>query len=70
MGEDSSFAMSCGVVRRCVSDMVLLWLWHRSVATTLIQPLAQEPTYAAGVVLKRQKHELTRRVAYSIKEVK
>ena len=33
----------------------LLWLWHKPVATALIQPLAWEITYAVGVALKRQK---------------
>ena len=32
--------MSCGVGRRCGSDLVLLWLWCRLAATALIQPLA------------------------------
>ena len=31
----------------------MLWLWRRLEATTLIQPLACEPPYAAGTVLKR-----------------
>ena len=26
-----------------VKDLVLLWLWHRPVAKTLIRPLAWEP---------------------------
>ena len=40
------------------SDPVLLWFWHRPVATALIGPLAWEPPYAAGVaqeIAKRQK---------------
>ena len=41
--------MSCGVGCRCGSDSTLLWLWCRLVATALIQPLALEPPYAAGV---------------------
>ena len=32
----------------------LLWFWHRPVATGLIMPLAWEPPYATGVVLKIQ----------------
>ena len=40
--------MSCGVGRRCGSDLVLLWLWYRLVATALIQTLAWEPLYAMG----------------------
>ena len=45
--------MSCGIGRRCGSD--LAWLWRRPAATGLIRPLAWEPPYAAGEVLKRQK---------------
>ena len=33
-------------------DPTLLWLWHRLAAASLIQPLAWEPPYAAGVALK------------------
>ena len=47
--------MSCGVGRRRGSDPVLLWLWHRPVATDLIGPLDWEHLCAAGVALKRQK---------------
>ena len=47
--------MSCGVGRSCGSDPVLLWLWHRPVATGPIQPLAWELPYAACAALKRQK---------------
>ena len=43
--------MSCGVCRRCTSDLVLLW----PAATARIRPLAWEPPYAAGAALKRQK---------------
>ena len=32
--------MSCGVGRRCGSDLALLWLWCRPAATAPIQPLA------------------------------
>ena len=32
----SSVAVSCGVGRRCSSDLVLLWLWHRPAAVALI----------------------------------
>ena len=45
--------MSCGVGRRCGSDLVLLWLWCRPAALTLIRPPAWEPPYAAGAALKR-----------------
>ena len=47
--------MSCGVGRRCDSDLVLLWLWPRPAATAPIGPLAWEPPYAVGAALKRQK---------------
>ena len=49
--------MSCGVGRRCGSDMALLWLWLRPAATVPIGPLAWEPPYAAGAALKRQKDQ-------------
>ena len=45
--------MSCGVGRRCSSDLGLLWLWRRPVATALIRPLAWETLYAAGVALEK-----------------
>ena len=47
--------MSCGVGHRCGLDLALLWFWHRPVATATIRPLAWEPPYAMGVVLKGQK---------------
>ena len=53
--EGSSIAVSCGVDCRHGSDLALLWLWCRPAAVALIQPLAWEPLYAAGVALKRQK---------------
>ena len=34
---------------------MLLWLWHRLAAGALIQPLAWELPYAAGVALKSKK---------------
>ena len=45
--------MSSGIGRRRSSDPTLLW--RRPVATAPIRPLALEPPYAAGAVLKRQK---------------
>ena len=50
--------MSCGVGCRHGSDLALLWLWCRPVATALIRPLAWEPSYAKGVALKRQNKEI------------
>ena len=49
--------MSCGVGHRRGSDLALLWLWYRLAAAALIQPLAWEPPYAVGMVLKRQKEK-------------
>ena len=49
--------MSCGVGPRHSSDPMLSWLWHRPVATALIQPLAWKPPYAMGTALKRQKRK-------------
>ena len=47
--------MSCGVGCRCCSDLTLLWLWRRLVATAPTGLLAWEPPYAAGVSLKKKK---------------
>ena len=47
--------MSCGVGRRCSSDPMWPWLWHRPAATAPIQPLPWEPLFAAGMALKRPK---------------
>ena len=48
--------MSCGVGRRCSSDLMLLWLWCRPAAVAPIGSLAWEPPYAStGAALKRQK---------------
>ena len=49
--------MSSGVGRRHSSDPLLLWLWYRPAATALIQPLAWEPPYAAGVALEKAKRQ-------------
>ena len=35
---------------------MLLWLWCRPAAATLIQPLAWEIPYATGAVLKEKKN--------------
>ena len=48
-------AVSCGVGRRRGSDPELPWLWCRSVATALIQPLAWEPPYAVGAAQEKSK---------------
>ena len=47
--------MSCGVGRRLGLDLAYLWLWHRSVGTALIRPLAWEPPCAMGEALKSKK---------------
>ena len=47
--------MSCGVGRRGSVDPAVLWLWHKLVATALIQPLVWEPPYAEGAALKNLK---------------
>ena len=47
--------MSCGVGRRCVLDLTLLWLWCRLAATAPTRPLAWESAYTVGAALKRQK---------------
>ena len=47
--------MSCGVGRRCGSDLALLWLWRRLAATAPIRPLAWDPPYDVVAALKRQK---------------
>ena len=52
--------MSCGVGHRRSSDLALLWLWHRSVATAVIRPLAWEPPYDVSASQKRQKIKKTK----------
>ena len=47
--------MGCGVGRRRGSDLALLWLWLWPAATAPIRPLAQEPPFAAGAALKKDK---------------
>ena len=53
--KDLALPLSCGAVCRCSLDPVLLWLWHRSAAVTLILPLAWELPYASGAVRKGKK---------------
>ena len=53
--------MSCGVGHSLDLDLVLLWLWHRLVATTPIGHLAWEPPYGTGMVLKDKKTEKKRK---------
>ena len=47
--------MSCGVGPRRGSDLALLWLWCRLVATAPIRLLAWEHPHAIGVALKGEK---------------
>ena len=48
--------MSCGVGRRCGSDLAWLWPWRRPAATAPMRPLAWEPPWAAdSAALKRKK---------------
>ena len=47
--------MSCGSGHRCGLDPMLLWLWHRQVATALIRPLALESPYVVGAALEKAK---------------
>ena len=53
VGSGSGIAVSYGVGHRYWSEPVLLWLWLRPAATTLIHPLAWELSYATGEALKR-----------------
>ena len=41
-------------VTHCSSDLTLLWLWCRLVATALIGPLAWELPHAVGAALERK----------------
>ena len=53
VGEESGVAVSCGVVRRCGSDPVLLSLWQRLAAAATIQLLAWE--LSCGLPFKKKK---------------
>ena len=57
MGWGSGVAMSCGVGHRRGLDPVLLWLWHRLVATAPIGSLAWEPPCAERVGLEMTKRQ-------------
>ena len=54
--------MSCGVGHRHGSDLALLWLWHRLVATAPIRALAWEPPYAAEVALEKAKRQKKKKI--------
>ena len=53
--------MSSCIGHGCGLDLMLLWLWCRPVATALIQPLAWEILYAAGVAQRRKKKKKKRK---------
>ena len=55
MGQGSGAATSCGVACRFGSESALLWLRCRLAAAALVQPLAQELPYAAGMAVKKKK---------------
>ena len=61
VGQTSDVTKNCGVGRRRGSDAVLLWLWRRPAAVALIQPIAWELPYAAGVTLKSLKKKKKRK---------
>ena len=47
--------MSYDVGRRRVSDLTLLWLWHKLAAAALIPPLVWELPYAIPAAIKSKK---------------
>ena len=49
--------MSCGAGHRLISDMAVLWLWHRPAAIAPIQPLTWQLLYAVGTALKKKEKE-------------
>ena len=49
--------MSCGLGRRCGSDLALLWLWHRPAATAPVRPLAWESPHATGMALEKERQK-------------
>ena len=53
--KDLVLPVNFGVGQRHSSDPRLLWLWHRPAAAVLIQLLAWELPYTAGVALKSKK---------------
>ena len=55
--------MGCGVDCRCDLDPALLWLWCRPAAVALIEPLAWELLYGAGIPKKEKKKKMTEKEA-------
>ena len=70
MGEGSGIAVSYGVGRRWGLDPVLLWLWHRLVATALVRPLAWEAPYASGAALEEAKRTTTKNTTENHSSIK
>ena len=56
--------MNCGVDCRGGSDVALLWLWGRLVATLPIGPLAWHAPYATGVALKDKRQKKKKKKSY------
>ena len=44
------------------SDLALLWLWRRQVATAPIGPLAWEPPYAMEMALEKAKRQTNKQI--------
>ena len=51
-----------------VKDLVLLWLWHRPVATVPIRPLAWEPPYATGAALEKTQRQTNKQTKKANRE--
>ena len=49
--------MSCGVVHKHGSDIMLLWLWSRLAAAALIRPLAWEANHDISATTKETRGE-------------
>ena len=54
--------MSCGVGRRRGSNLALLCLWCRPVATAQIGPLAWEPPYSTDAALEKTKIQKIKKI--------
>ena len=66
VGRGSGVAMSCGVGRRCDSDLMLLLLWCRLAATAPIQPLAGNFCMPRVQPQKGRKKKINREVWFLI----
>ena len=60
--QGANVAVSYGVGGRRVLDPMLLWLWCRLAAVTLIRPLAWEPLHASGAALKERERKKEKNV--------